>query len=263
MALYLQSLMNNANSFSTIKSASASIAFFHKINLFTNHPTMAPEVCMVRTAAARKFGLSPKNVKEPFLWSDLVDFALLYGIKSQGYCHLVVATMAILSFGAMCRYSDVSRLKWGNIKFEKDLSSFEITFEIRKNSQFRQGNKVLVAATMDVICPLKLLLKLKDLDPKSSCDSSPIFCGFNGRLVARNPQDTTPFDVPIKYTQYVRYLSLWFGEVLGISTQEFKAHMVLIQAELVVLQRHLMPALPSNFGVNKAIGLPSKAKNDI
>ncbi len=93
------------------------------------------------------------------MWADLVDFALFYGIKSQGDCHLVVATMAILSFGAMCRYNDVSRLKWGNIKFEKDLSSFEITFEIRKNSRFRQGNKVLVAATKGVICPLKLLLR--------------------------------------------------------------------------------------------------------
>ncbi len=144
------------------------------------------------------------------MWADFVNFAILYGIKSQGYCHLVVATMAILSFGAMCRYNDVSRLQWGNIKFEKDLSSFEITFEIRKNSQL-------------VICPLKLLLKLKDMDPKSGCDSSPIFCGFNGRLVAKNPQKTIPFDVPIKYTQYVRYLSLWFGEVLEISTQKFKA----------------------------------------
>ncbi len=43
VALYFQSLMDNANSFSTVKSASTSIAFFHKINLFTNHPTMAPE----------------------------------------------------------------------------------------------------------------------------------------------------------------------------------------------------------------------------
>jgi hypothetical protein len=66
--------------------------------------------------------------------------------------------MATLSFGAMCRYSDVSRLKWSNIKFESDLSSVEITFEIRKNSQS------LVAATKDVICPLKLLLKLRELD---------------------------------------------------------------------------------------------------
>jgi hypothetical protein len=118
VALYLQSLMDSANSFSTIKSASASIAFFHKINLFTNHPTGAPGAYMVRTATARKFGLSPKRVKEPFLWFQLVDFALLYGIHNQGYCHLVVATMAILSFGAMCRYSDVSQLKWENIHFE-------------------------------------------------------------------------------------------------------------------------------------------------
>ena len=104
------------------------------------------------------------------MWVDLVDFALLYGVHSQGYCHLVVSTMAILSFGAMCRYSDVSRLKWENIRFESDLSSFEITFEIRKNSQFRQGNKVLVAATKDIICPLKLLIKAKGF----GCQSYPI-----------------------------------------------------------------------------------------
>jgi len=76
---------------------------------------MAREVCIVRRAVARKFGLSPKRVKEPFMWIDLVDFALLYGVHSQAYCHLVVASMTILSFGAMCRYSDVSRLKWRNI----------------------------------------------------------------------------------------------------------------------------------------------------
>ena len=76
---------------------------------------MAPEDCVVRTAAARKFGLSAKIVKEPFLWSRLVYFAVLYGNQNQGYCHIVITTMDILSFGAMCRYSDVSRLKWKNI----------------------------------------------------------------------------------------------------------------------------------------------------
>ena len=73
---------------------------------------MAPEVCMVRTAAARTLSLSAKRVKEPFLWFQLVDFALIYGNQNQGYYHLVVSTMAILSFGAMCLYSDASRLKW-------------------------------------------------------------------------------------------------------------------------------------------------------
>ncbi len=77
---------------------------------------MAPKVCMVRTAAARKFGLSSKRVKEHFMWTNLVDFALLYGINSQGYCHLVVVAMAILTFGAMCCYIDVSQLKMGKYK---------------------------------------------------------------------------------------------------------------------------------------------------
>ncbi len=42
-------------------------------------------------------------------------------------------------------------------------------------------------------------------------------------VIAKNPQKSTPYDVPIKYAQYIRYLSLWFGEVLGISTKEFKS----------------------------------------
>jgi hypothetical protein len=138
----------------------------------------------VRTSATRKFGLSAKRVKKkPFLWLQLVDFALLYGNQNQGYCHLVVSTMAILSFGAMCRYSDdVNRLKWKNIKLEPDSSSFETIFEIRKNAQFRQGNKVIVLATNDVVCPLKLLRALQSVSNPEGDDF--IFCGFNGRLVA-------------------------------------------------------------------------------
>jgi hypothetical protein len=90
---------------------------------------------LVRKANYRKFGLSPKRVKEPFLWTQFIDFALLYGIHNQGYSHLVVTAIAILSFGAMCRYNDVSRLNWDNIEIASDLRSLVITFEIRKKSQ--------------------------------------------------------------------------------------------------------------------------------
>ncbi len=68
--------------------------------------------------------------------------------------------MAILSFGAMCRYNDVSNLDWVNVEFAPDLSFLVITFKIMKNFQFRQGNKVTVATTNAIICPLQLLLKL-------------------------------------------------------------------------------------------------------
>ncbi len=170
--------------------------------------------------------------------------------------------MAILSFGAMCRYSDFSRLRWENVKFESDLSSFEITFEIRKNFQFRQGNQVLMAATKDDICPLKLLIKLKDVHTNNT-PSSPIFCGFNGRLVAKNPQK--------------RYLSMYTSStrntldicLLGlVKSLEFQHKnlnriMVLNRLEAEGLQLRQTPLSTSNFGVSMVIGLPSKAKNAI
>ncbi len=115
--------------------------------------------------------------------------------------------MAVLSFRAMCRYSDVSLLKWGNVHFESDLSFFVNTFERRKNPQFCQCINITVAAPNDIICSLKLVLKLKHSDVNAT-STSPIFCGFNGHLVAKSPQKTAPSTLPIKYDQYVRYLFL-------------------------------------------------------
>ena len=181
---------------------------------------------MVRPASARKFVLSKERVKKPFLWFQLVDFDIrLYGIHNQMYCHFVVPTMTILSlFGAMCRNSDVNRLRWRNVQIDNYLKYFGITFKRRNNSQFRQGNKVAVVAIDALVCSLKLLLKLKLIDVNYSPDSF-LFRGFNSRLVAKNPHKTIPFDLAIKYAQYMRYLSLWFGSVIGLSIIEFKTQL--------------------------------------
>ena len=101
--------------------------------LFDHEPTQCPAAWLVRNAAMRKFGLNPKNRKEHFEWDYVVLFAEAYGVRQQGYCHLVVASMAVIMFGAMCRYDDASSLKWRNIRFAEDGSGFDITFEKRKN----------------------------------------------------------------------------------------------------------------------------------
>ncbi len=49
-----------------------------------------------------------------------------------------------------------------------------------------------------------------------------MFRGFNGRLVAKNPGKTTTMVIAIKYAQYMRYLSYWFGSILGLTPEEFK-----------------------------------------
>ena len=87
-----------------------------------------------------------------------MDFAEAYGVRHQGYCHVAVATMAVVMFGVMCRYDDASGLQWRNIRFVEDGSGFEINFDKRKNAQFRQGIKVLVAANPSAtLCSLRLL----------------------------------------------------------------------------------------------------------
>ena len=112
-------------------------------------------------------------------------------------------------------------LNWSNIRFESDSSSFEITFEMRKNAEFRQGSKVHVATTKAEVCPLKLLRLLQSRCVDSIEDHF-IFRGLNSCLVAKNPAKTSPMLSAIKYGKYMRYLSLWFGGVLGLSPKEFK-----------------------------------------
>jgi hypothetical protein len=67
-----------------VKSASAAIAFFQKVNMYNHLPTQSPAVSMVRQAATRKFALTPKGRKDPFQWTQVVSFALVYGMHNQG-----------------------------------------------------------------------------------------------------------------------------------------------------------------------------------
>lgn len=221
VALYLQSVMNGAKTFAPVKAASAAIAFYQKINLFAHEPTQSPAACLVRSAAMRHFGLNVVNRKEPFEWANVLRFAEAYGVRHQGYCHLVVATMSVVMFGAMCRYNDASRLRWRNVRFEAEGSAFELTFEKRKNAQFRQGNKVMVAANpLGSVCPVSLLEQLRGFTGGSP--DLYVFRGFNGRLVATNPGKTNPNEKFISYDQLLRFMSLWFSGVMGITVEEFR-----------------------------------------
>ena len=168
----------------------------------------------------RKFGLNTKNRKKPFEWDHVMDFAEAYGVRHKGYCHLVVATMAIVMFGGMCRYGDAPAPLWSNIRFEADGSAFEITFGKRKDAQFRQGNKVLVASCpLSAVCHVRLLRELKTYTGGS--EGLNVFLGFNGRHVAKSPRSTTHGPKKIIYGQFLRFMSLWFSGVMGVSDAVF------------------------------------------
>ena len=175
----------------------------------------------MRSAATQRFDLNTKNRKGPFEWDQVVDLAVVYGVRHQGYYHVVVATMSVVMFGGMCRYGDAWKLLWSNIRFESGGSGFEITFDKRKNAQFSQGNKVSVASSpFAAVCPVRLLRELQ-LSTVGAMDLH-VFRGFNGKLVATSPSTTAPGPKKITYDQFFRFPSLWFSGVMCVSVAAFR-----------------------------------------
>jgi hypothetical protein len=221
VALFLQQVADEAHSFSVIKQASAAIAFFQKINLFDHDPTLGPLASFVRKSAMRRLGLAPCRRKAPFQWEAIVRLAssAVRGSDTP-YCKLVVVTFCVVTFGGMCRYSDVASLRLVHLQFHQNGGSVTLSFPKRKNDQYRQGSKVTISASGEVnCCPVALLRLL--CNRISSSPESFLFQGFQGALVRLHPERTVPNGSPISYSQYKRYLSQWLGPILGLSPKDF------------------------------------------
>ncbi len=133
--------------------------------------------------------------------------------------------MAVVMFGAICRYNNVSHLRCRNIRFEPDGSSFEITFEKGENAQFRQVNKVVISAGKPdaSVCPVLLLLRsLQSCYSRHETEDDFVFRCFEGRLVQKSLGKTRPYSKSLSsYDPFARYLALWCDGVMGISPDEF------------------------------------------
>ena len=66
MVLYLQHVADSAVSFSAVKSASAAIAYFQRMDLYSHEPTMGQLASFVRNAAMRRLGW-PLGLVRPHL----------------------------------------------------------------------------------------------------------------------------------------------------------------------------------------------------
>ena len=221
VALYLQHVADTAVSFSAVKSASAAIAYFQRINLYSHEPTMGQLASFVRNAAMRRLGLAPRSRKTPFTWDNILRFARdRLSSLDPPYCYLVVVTLCDVSFGGMCRFSDAVSLRTSSVVFDTGSNSVTLTFVRRKNDQYRQGSRVTVSASGDACCcPVGLLRRLYAWTRSSSSDL--LFQGFDGALVRRFPERSIPSGSAITYPQFRRYMSQWFGPIVGLSPAAF------------------------------------------
>ncbi len=77
----------------------------------------------------------------------------------------------------------------------------------------------VAAADSGPVCPLKLLEMMRRHTGES--EDAFVFRGFNGRLVKKSPERTSPGNACITYAQFSTSLALWFWGVMGLFPTEF------------------------------------------
>ncbi len=70
------------------------------------------------------------------------------------------------------------------------------------------------------VFPVRILQRLRVYT--GGAEGLYVFRGFNGRLVSKSLGNTAPGPTKITYDQLLRYLSLWFSGVMGVSVKAFR-----------------------------------------
>jgi hypothetical protein len=82
---------------------------------------------------------------------------------------------------------------------------------------------VLVASSLlAAVCPVRLQQKLEIYTGGS--EDIHVFPGFNGRLVTKSPCPIAPGPKKISYDRFLRFVSLWFSGVMGVSGEAFRKY---------------------------------------
>ena len=145
VALYLLKLAQTANSFSTIKLASAAIAAFHSFASQTE-VTRAPIVAAIREYTRHNLP-SGDNRREPIPYDMVEDACWVVCERPSGHLrNLSLAAAISLGFCGFFRYADLAHIRVGGITISSDGASMEIFLESRKNDQYRQGSHILLSA---------------------------------------------------------------------------------------------------------------------
>ncbi len=114
----------------------------------------------------------------------------------------------------------MAAIKSGDLSFGPDDSSVIVHFVKRKNDQYRQGSKVtIIASGHELVCPVRLINVSGFF--RHSLHFFPVprvrWQTIGELLPTLGPTSGSA----LSFSQYRRYLSLWFGSLLGLSPDEF------------------------------------------
>lgn len=153
VALYFVKLLQSANTFSVIKTASAAISAFHDI-AGRSSPCVDRLASRVREAVHRILA-APAKKKKPLSIGNVVSIVDRFAPTVCALDDLYLATAVSFGFFGFFRFSDLAciRLEWVRV-FSTHL---EVFLEKRKNDQFREGHWIVLCAKPGAsVCPVAL-----------------------------------------------------------------------------------------------------------
>ena len=140
------------------------------------------KLCVNMFEAAKRICSKSASKKQPLLVDELQKiFDLCNGLEVS-LLELRNLCFIILSFVGFLRFSEVSALKKGNIEFCE--THMTIFIERSKTDVYRDGNKLYIAKTGSILCPVSILQSYLER-AKVTSDEEDIFsvkCHFLSQL---------------------------------------------------------------------------------
>ena len=153
VALYLQAVMDDTGSASSVESAFYAINWAHSL-AGVESPTTHPVVIAVRDAAVRNLGKRKENRKKP-ITPDHIKSLIECSNLSNLLCLRNVCVFT-LAFAGFFRIEEVLNIKRNNISFIEN--GITILVESSKTDQLRLGDEVIISRIPGSIsCPVVLL----------------------------------------------------------------------------------------------------------
>jgi integrase len=170
IGLHVTYLAKNANSYSTINQACASIAWARRIAGFES-PTKNVQFVELLSGLKRRLA-KPREPKEPFellhikSLIDRIDFSSITDVRNT--------LLIVLAFYAFLRVSELIDILWSDILITEEYLQLYIAKS--KSDQLRDGNTVVIARLGGKYCPIALFDYYIKIACKSITDTDYLFC---------------------------------------------------------------------------------------
>jgi hypothetical protein len=211
--MYMALQASKCQSFSVIKTISAAVRQAHLIMGFPS-PTLGIHPSLIRSAAQRELGVKVKNVKAPWQLSHLQSFCAEMCCSVASAPMWITGLMAYCSFATFGRFDCLQSIRWEQVDLSEG-DQMVVSFEKRKNDQFREGSKVVVPCRDDALDLVSLMASWKERSPAGKEDDF-VFLNFPFNANSRNLDAPVHTRQAISYGQYRKALSIWMPAHVGV-----------------------------------------------